>query len=230
MNQESRTTMQTKPMKLMRSKLCAAVLVMAAPPTTSVQAYVGSTTPKLHVSGRFLQDTSNKNVLLHGWMQPTETWFNGEGNRYSNPTDWNNPANVAGMLNFMRDAATVMSDTSPQYGRSHGWYATFVRVNTDAVGGVTSEQGLVDPSQFDAWINNFLVPYADHLRSRGLYLVLGATGPVGANVGGDGNRNMGQGPQQRMITFWQTVANAPGIKGADNVMFELMNEPVAIET
>ena len=85
-------------MKSMQNKLCAAAILAAAITlTTSVQAYVGSTTPKLHVSGRFLQDTSGKNVNLHGWMQPTETWFNGEGNRYSNPTDWNNTANVAGM-------------------------------------------------------------------------------------------------------------------------------------
>jgi hypothetical protein len=41
---------------------------------------------------------------------------------------------------------------------------------------------------------------------------------------------MGQGTQQRMLAFWEKVASAPGIKGADNVMFELMNEPVAIET
>ena len=180
----------------------------------SSYAYQGSTTPKVHVSGRFLQDTSNKNVLLHGWMQPTASWFNGEGNRYSDPTDWNNPANVAGMLSFMRDAATVMSDTSPKYGRSHGWYATFVRVNTDGVGGWTSGQGLVNPSQFNGWINNFLVPYVNYLRSRGLYLVLCATGPMVVNVGGDSSRNMGQGTQQRMITFWETVANAPGIKSA----------------
>jgi len=79
-------------------------------------------------------------------MQPTETWFNGEGQRYSNPTDWNNTANVAGMLNFMRDAATVMSDTSPKYGRSHGWYATFVRVNVDNPGGWTAQGGLVNAS------------------------------------------------------------------------------------
>jgi hypothetical protein len=187
-------------------------------------------TPKLHVSGRFLQDTSDKDVLLHGWMQPTASWFNGEGNRYRDPTNWNDSANFAGMLSFMRDAATVMSDPSPKYGTDHGWYATFVRVNTDSVGGWTSEQGLVDRGQFDAWIDNFLVPYADHLRSRGLYLVLCATGPMVVNVGGDGSRNMGQGTQQRMITFWETIANAPGIKSADNVMFELMNEPVAIET
>lgn len=196
----------------------------------SSYGYEGSTTPKLQVSGRFLQDTCSKNVLLHGWMQPTASWFNGEGNRYRDPTNWNDSANVESMLNFMRDAATVMSDTSPKYGRDHGWNATFVRVNTDAVGGWTSEQGLVDQSQFDGWIKNFLVPYADHLRSRGLYLVLCATGPMVVNVGGDSSRNMGQGTQQRMMKFWQTVANAPGIKGADNVMFELMNEPVAIET
>lgn len=187
-------------------------------------------TPKLHVSGSFLQDTSNKNVLLHGWMQPTASWFNGEGNRYQDPTDWNDPGDYGGMLDFLREAATVMSDPAPRYGRDHGWYATFVRVNTDAVGGWTAEQGLVDPAQYDAWINNFLVPYVDHLRSRGLYLVLCATGPMVVNVGGDGGRNMGQGTQQRMIEFWETVANAPGIKSADNVMFELMNEPVSIET
>jgi hypothetical protein len=214
-----------------RSAICAAAALTAVLtlPATSY-AYQGSTTPKLHVSGRYLQDTCDENVLLHGWMQPTASWFNGEGNRYTDPSNWNDPANVAGMLNFMRDAATVMSDTSPKYGEAHGWYATFVRVNTDGVGGWTSEQGLVDPSQFDAWIDNFLVPYADHLRSRGLYLVLCATGPMVVNAGGDGNRNMGQGTQQRMLSFWQTVANAPGIKSTDNVMFELMNEPVAIET
>jgi hypothetical protein len=194
----------------------------AVPPATE--------TPKLHVSGTFLQDTSNKNVLLHGWMQPTASWFNGEGQRYTDPTDWTNAANYAGMLSFLRDAATVMSDPDPRYGRSHGWYATFVRINTDAVGGWTSQQGLVDAGQFDAWIANFLVPYVDHLRSRGMYLVLCATGPMVVNTGGDGGRNMGQGTQQRMITFWETVASAPGIKNADNVMFELMNEPVAIET
>jgi hypothetical protein len=163
-------------------------------------------------------------------MQPTASWFNGEGQRYHDPTNWTDPADVGGMLSFMRDAADVMSDPSPRYGRSHGWHATFVRVNTDAVGGWTSEQGLVDPTQFTAWIDNFLVPYVDHLRSRGLYLVLCATGPMVVNVDGDQSRNMGQGTQQRMLTFWETIASAPGIQSADNVMFELMNEPVAIET
>jgi hypothetical protein len=132
------------------------------------------------------------------------------------------------MLNFLRDAATVMSDPNPKYGYDHGWYASFVRVNTDAIGGWTQENGLVDQAQFDGWINNFLVPYAEHLKSRGLYLVLCATGPI--NTPDNGAQNAGIVEQQRLRTFWSTVANAPGVKNADNIMFELMNEPVQIES
>jgi endoglucanase len=215
-------------MKSIRNKLHFAALVAATAFTTSTQAYLGSTTPRLTANGRFLQDTSGKGVVLHGWMQPTETWFNGEGQRYSNPTDWNNTANVAGMLNFMRDAASVMTDTSPKYGRSHGWYTTFVRVNVDNPGGWTAQGGLVNASQFNGWIQNFVVPYANHLRTRGLYLVLCATGPI--NTPNNGSHNCGQVEQQRLITFWQTIANAPGVKSVDNITFELMNEPVQIET
>jgi len=204
------------------------VALMVLEWTGSVYGYQGMATPKLHVSGRFLQDPSGKNVLLHGWMQPTETWFNGGGRWYSNPSDWTNPSNVAGFLNYMKAAATVMSDTTPKYGRDYGWYCSFVRVNTDAVGGWTQQDGLVNPTQFNGWIQNFIVPYADHLRLRGLYLVLSATGPI--NTPNNGSRNAGVVEQQRLITFWQTVAGAPGVKSADNIMFELMNEPVDIES
>ncbi len=204
------------------------VVLMVSAWTGSVYGYQGMATPKLHVSGRFLQDPSGKNVLLHGWMQPTETWFNGGGRWYSNPSDWTNPSNVAGFLNYMKAAATVMSDTTPKYGRDYGWYCSFVRVNTDAIGGWTQQDGLVNPTQFNGWIQNFIVPYADHLRLRGLYLVLSATGPI--NTPNNGSRNAGVVEQQRLITFWQTVAGAPGVKSADNIMFELMNEPVDIES
>jgi hypothetical protein len=196
--------------------------------TLGAKAWEGMPTPPLHIVGNQLKDPTGKSVLLHGWMQPTETWFNGGGSRYRNPTDWTKQDNVAGMLNFLKDAATVMSDTTPKYGQNHGWYASFVRINADHIGGWTHASGLVDTVQFNAWINNFLVPYADHLRSRGLYLVLCAVGPI--NTPDNGSRNAGKVEQERLITFWRTVASAPGIKNADNVMFELMNEPVEIET
>jgi hypothetical protein len=191
-------------------------------------AWDGMSTPMLHVEGRYLKDPSGKNVTLHGWMQPDGTWFNGEGNRYSDATDWTNPGNVAGMLNFLKDAANIMSDPSPKYGRSHGWYASFVRLNCGYIGGFTAENGLVNQAQFNGWIQNFIVPYANHLRSRGLYLVICATGPV--NTPNNGTHNAGMTEQARLRTFWSTVANASGIKNADNIMFELMNEPVQIES
>jgi endoglucanase len=203
-----------------------AALTAAAVFTLNTYAYQGSTTPKLHASGRFLQDTSNKSVVLHGYMQPMASFFN--GGRYSDPTDWTNPSNVAGMLNYLESAAAVMSDTTPKYGQSHGWYSTFVRVNTDSIGGWTSQNGLVDANQFNGWIQNFVVPFASYLSSHGMYLVLSATGPI--NTPNDGNNNCSVVIQQRLITFWQTVANASGVKSANNIMFELMNEPVNIES
>jgi uncharacterized repeat protein (TIGR02059 family) len=215
-------------MKRIRFILYSSFLFLILIQTLSVKAWEGMATPPLRIEGNQLKDPTGKSVLLHGWMQPTETWFNGGGSRYRNPTDWTNQENVAGMLNFLKDAATVMSDTTPKYGQNHGWYASFVRINADHIGGWTHASGLVDPVQFNAWINNFLVPYADHLRSRGLYLVLCAVGPI--NTPDNGSRNAGKEEQKRLITFWQTVANAPGIKNADNIMFELMNEPVEIET
>jgi len=191
-------------------------------------AWVGMSTPMLHVEGRFLKDPNGKTVLLHGWMQPEETYFNGAGNRYSNPTDWTNTSNVAGMLNCLKDEATVMSDANPKYGKNHGWYASFVRVNCDFYGGWDATNGLTNTTQFNAWIQNFVVPFANHLRSRGLYLVLCATGPV--NTPNNGSHNAGVAEQARLRTLWSTIANASGVKNADNIMFELMNEPVQVES
>jgi endoglucanase len=200
-----------------------------------LQAYQGMPTPKLTVNGRFLQDPSGKSVLLHGYMQPAGSWFNGEGNNFPNPTDFTSTSNVAPALNFYRDVANIMSTTGPQYGRSHGWTASFVRFIGDHTNisnfapGWNAAGQLSSPAQFNGWINNVLVPYINHCRTRGLYVVI-CGNPSVAYPGGNTNRNMTQQYQQNLITFWQAVANAPGIKSADNVMFEICNEPVTIET
>lgn len=193
-------------------------------------------TPPLHVEGNQLKDPAGNSVLLHGWMQPTASYFNGHGKWYLDPWDWNRlrspltRSGVSDFLGFLEEVAILMTDPSPRYGREHGWHCSFVRLNTDGVGGWSSAGGLEDPEQFDAWINNFLVPYVNILRSRGLYLVLSATGPMIVNVDGDLSKNASIGTQERLMIFWEKVASAPGIKNADNVMFELMNEPVMIET
>jgi len=45
-------------------------------------------TPPLRVEGNQLKDPAGNTVLLHGWMQPTASYFNGGGKWYLDPWDW----------------------------------------------------------------------------------------------------------------------------------------------
>jgi endoglucanase len=78
------------------------------------------------------------------------------------------------------------------------------------------------------------VPFIDHCRTRGLYVVLvgnpSETLPAGDDGKPDPGRNMTRQYQQNLIEFWTAVASHPGIRSADNVHFEICNEPLAIET
>lgn len=221
-------------LRFLRSAALCAVFVATALLSVSAEAYKGMPTPKLHVSGRYLQDPSGKNVLLHGYMQPGASWFNGYGQNFTDPTDYTSPSNVAGMLNFYNAVLDIMSQSSGQYGRLHGWQAGFVRLcgNGNAEGfapGWDSNGQLSNPAQFQGYIQNLLVPYANHAKSVGMYLVITGT-PSQAYPGGDGTKNMGYQFQQNLITFWRALASAPGLKSADNVIFEINNEPVTIES
>ncbi len=201
----------------------------------SALAFQGMATPKLHVSGRFLQDASGNNVTLHGYMQPSASWFNGEGHNFRDPRDFTDPTNVAPALNFLNGVSDLMTQTGAEVGQPHGWYSTFVRVIGDNGGVSNFAPGwdvngvLVNAAQFNGWINNMLVPYINHCRADGLYVVI-CGNPSVAYPGGDVNKNMTQQYQQNLITFWTTVASNPSIKSADNVMFEICNEPISIET
>src|ERR1019366_6328613 len=69
---------------------------------------------------------------------------------------------------------------------------------------------------------NVLVQYANYCRSVGMYLVI---------VGSPSTTNfMGAQYKANLITYWTTVASNSGIKNANNVMFEICNEPVDIES
>lgn len=204
-------------------KLLLLLFVLSSP--FELFAWKGMPTPPLHVEGNKLKDPTGKEVLLHGWMQPTSNWFNGEGKWYSDPSNWKDQTNISGFMTYLKEVATLMTDTTAKYSQTHGWYTSFVRMNTDAVGGWTNQAGLIDTTQFDAWISNFIVPYAKFLSTRGLYLVLSATGPMTVP-----DESLTPKCQQRFLTFWKRVSNAPGVKNADNIMFELMNEPVTIES
>jgi len=212
--------------------LAAAAMLGGAPAV----AYQGMPTPKLHVSGRFLQDPNGKNVTLHGYMQPGASWFNGEGRNFAEPSDYTDPANVASALKYYNTVADTLSHTGPLYGQSHGWYSSFVRFIGDGSGPANFAPGwdtatgtLKNPVQFDGWLKNVVVPYVTHCRADGLYVVL-CGNPSETFPGDDKTRNMTEQYQKNLIAYWKTVASYPGIKNADNVMFEICNEPIAIET
>jgi len=218
----------------LRHAALALLLALGAAGGT-LHAYQGMPTPRLHVAGRYLDDPNGRHVTLHGYMQPGETWFNGEGHNFLNPSDFTRASSVAPALKFYEAVADVFAKTGPQYGASHGRYASFVRYLADGGGASNFAAGwnaagqLASPAQFKGWIANILVPYVAHCRAAGLYVVL-CGNPSVAYPGADPMKNMTKQYQQNLITFWKTVAAHPKIKGADNVLFEICNEPILIET
>ena len=197
-------------------------------------------TPNLHVTGRFLQDPNGKDVTLHGYMQPGASWFNGEGHNYAGPRDYTDPAQTAPALRYYESVADILSDPRPRPGQSHGWYCSFVRFIGDGgapenfAPGWDAGGSLAKPEQFRGWLDNVVVPFVQHCRARGLYVVLcgnpSEAFPVGTDGKPDHGRNMTRQYQQNLIAFWTAVASHPGLKGADNVQFEICNEPISIET
>lgn len=234
-HRESTESIQHRGRHRLRTALITVLVATASLAGTEAFAYQGMPVPKLHASGRFLQDASGKNVLLHGWMQPADSWFNGEGHNFANPTDYTNTSNVAPALNFYKGAVDIFSTTTSQYGQSHGWTASFVRFIGDGNGvsnfapGWDANGNLSNSAQFNGWITNVLVPYVNYCATKGIYVVI-CGNPSVAYPGGDTTKNMTQQYQNNLKTFWQTVANATGIKSANNVMFEICNEPIRIET
>lgn len=183
-----------------------------------VFAWQGMPTPPLHVEGRWLKDPTGKNIMLHGWFQPTGGWFNGQ--LFTDPTTYT-PANCAGSLNILKKQVDLMSNPLPLFSANHGWYNSFVRVITPSEG--WSKDGTCDTTlQNRAW-NNMYVPYIEYCKSHGLYVVFVGSCP-------DGGTYMSAQHKSNMIKFWSRIASYPGVKNADNVMFEICNEPIVIES
>lgn len=221
------------PLARLAANVFAFALVLAC--ATPALAFVGMTTPRLKAEGRHLVDPSGKRIVLHGWMQPAASWFNGYGRNYANPRDFTSDTSVADQNAHLRKVADILSNPAPQLGREHGWYCSFVRFIGDN-GGVSNfapgwdvNGNLANPAQFNGWIDKTLVPYVEYCRSVGLYVVI-CGNPSVAYPDGNVNRNMTAQYQTNLVNFWTAIASRPAIKAADNVMFEICNEPITIET
>jgi hypothetical protein len=152
-------------------------------------------------------------------MQPTSSYFNGRF--FRDPVTFT-PEDCAESLNVYKSVADLLSNPNPLFGRSHGWYNSFVRIWTPSDG--WRNDGTVDEALQDRAWNNMYIPYVEHCRSLGIYVVFVGNCP-------DGGTFMSAQHKSNMIKFWTRICSRySAIKNADNVMFEICNEPVAIES
>lgn len=183
------------------------------------QAWQGMATPKLHVDGRYLKDPSGKIVTLHGWMQPTSSYFNGRF--YRDPRTFT-PQDCAESLNVYKSIVDLLSNPEPLFGYDHGWYNNFVRIWPPSDG--WRDDGTVDEELQDRAWRNMYIPYVEHCKARGIYVVFVGNAPEGGEF-------MGAQYKSNLIAYWTRICNEyPEIKNADNVMFEICNEPINIES
>src|SRR5665647_803226 len=169
------------------------IVIMGGFPV-EIFAWQGMPMPPLHVDGRWLKDPTGNNVVLHGWFQATGGWYNGQ--LFRDPTTYT-PEDCAGVLNIYKAEAEFLTRTSPMFGRDHGWYSNFVRIWLPSEG--WDDNGLVDTALFDRSINNYMVPYIEYCKSRGLYVVL-----IGSARSGE--TYMSAQHKSNMMKYWSRIA------------------------
>ncbi len=179
-------------------------------------------TPELHVDGRFLKDPCGNNILLHGVAITPSPWFNGGA---VGDWRWNN-YDVDGCLAYNKGVMDKLTNTD------EGWYLNYVRLHIDPywtnnVGASTEGEQDISQFNFDRFksaIDNVIVPLIVHAKSCGMYVILRPPGvcPRDLEVGDD--------YYNYLITIWDYISVHPKLKNADNVMFELANEPITIKS
>jgi len=184
------------------------------------KAWIGGPTPKLHVDGRYLKDGHDNIVNLHGVAMTPSPWFNGGA---SGVWRWNN-YDVQGCLSYNYSVMDRLSDTTA------GWYLNYVRLHIDPYwsnnpGAKVNGENDISQFNFDRFkttIDNVIVPLIKHAASRGMYVILRPPGVCPDSI------SVGDKYQNYLLTVWNYLSSCPDLKNANNVMFELANEPVKI--
>lgn len=192
------------------------VLVVPAPDTT--YAWQGMPMSKLHVSGNQLVNGNGQPVLLSGWHQPSGSyWTYQSSNYYLNRNGGNRHAAI---LEYLKDITDTFTDTSPKYGNNHGWYMNQVRlfIDREDMGDVAA--GTYNFAGLQAVTQNVIIPYIQYARTKGLYVTLGLDFTFTDNQATTPSN------LSKFNEIWGYLSSLPEIKSADNVMFELVNEPV----
>ncbi|MGO4346983.1 RICIN domain-containing protein [Paenibacillus sp. MCAF9] len=202
-------------------KLLLLVALVMSPMLLSgkkAEAWVGMPMSKLHVSGNQLVNSSGQPVLLSGWHQPSGAyWTYQNSNYYLNQNGGNRHAAI---LAYLKDITDTFTSTSAKYGNNHGWYMNQVRlfIDREDMGDVAA--GTYNFAGLQAVTQNVIIPYINYAKTKGLYVTLGLDFTL--------SNNQATTPANlaKFNQIWGYLADQPGIKSADNVMFELINEPV----
>ncbi|AWB46909.1 endoglucanase [Paenibacillus sp. CAA11] len=184
----------------------------------SAKAWEGTPVSKLHVNGNQLVNSSGQPVLLSGWHQPSGSYWTYQSSKYY--LDRNGGNRHAATLEYLKDITDTFTSTSPKYGNSHGWYMNQVRlfIDREDMGDVAA--GTYNFAGLQAVTQNLIIPYINYAKTKGVYVTLGLDFTL------LDNKATTQSNLEKFNQIWGYLASQNGIKSADNVMFELINEPV----
>ena len=134
--------------------------------TFNAYAWIGGSTPKLHVEGRYLKDYHNNTVNMHGVAITPSPWFNGCGNGNCR---WEN-YDINGCLNYNNSVVDRLTDTNA------GWYLNYIRLHIDPYWTNTPGMQVTGESDISAFdferlktaVDNVIVTMINHAKSRGI--------------------------------------------------------------
>ncbi len=184
----------------------------------TASAWEGMPLSKLHVSGNQLVNSSGEPVLLSGWHQPSGAYWTYQNSKYY--LDRNGGNRHAAILAYLKDITDTFTSTSAKYGNSHGWYTNQVRlfIDREDMGDVAA--GTYNFAGLQSVTQNVIIPYINYAKTKGLYVTLGLDFTLLDNKATTPSN------LDKFNQIWGYLASQPAIKSADNVMFELINEPV----
>jgi hypothetical protein len=184
----------------------------------SANAWSGMTMSKLHVSGKQLVNSSGRPVLLSGWHQPSGAYWTYQNSSYYLNQNGNN--RHAAILAYLKDITDTFTDTSSKYGSTHGWYMNQVRLFIDRADMGDVAAGTYNFAGLQSVTQNVIIPYINYAKTKGLYVTLGLDFTLLDNKATTPSN------LDKFNEIWGYLASQTDIKSADNVMFELINEPV----
>ncbi|OWR28270.1 endoglucanase [Saccharibacillus sp. O23] len=198
--------------------LLAMIVTLVPPGTNRAEAWNGVPAGKLHVSGNQLVNSGGQPVLLSGWHQPSGAYWTYQNSDYYLTRNGNDRHKAT--LAYLKDITDTFTDTNPRYGSGHGWNMNQVRLFIDRQDMGDVAAGTYNFAGVQSVTQNVIIPYIQYAKTKGVYVTLGLDFTLKDDQATTASN------LQKFNEIWGYLASRPEIKSADNVHFELINEPV----